>query len=129
MDSILKEVRHAVVGFDEDDSFDSNLILYINGALMVLNQIGVGPDTPFQITGEDETWADFLGDDLDKLGLVKPYVIRKVTYAFDTPSSTSRTDALVALIAEDEWRLNVAVDPTEDEITELRMEMEERMSR
>lgn len=129
MDSILKEVRHAVVSFDEDDSFDNDLILYINGALMVLNQIGVGPDTPFQITGEDETWADFLGDDLDKLALVKPYVIHKVTYAFDTPSSTSRTDALVALIAEDEWRLNVAVDPTEDEITELRMEMEERMAR
>jgi hypothetical protein len=124
--SILKDVRHAVVSFDDDDSFDRDLILYINGALMVLNQIGVGPEKPFRITGEDETWADFLGEQEELLPLVQPYVIHKVTYNFDTPTSTTRNEALINLIAEDEWRLNVAVDPTAEEIEDLRAEMAER---
>ena len=129
MSSILEDVRQAVVSFYDDDSFDADLIMHINGVLMILNQLGVGPETPFQITGTTETWSDFLGTQLDKVMLVKPYVIHKVQYAFDTPTSTTRAEALKAIIAEDEWRLNVMVDPTEEEIEVLRAEMEERISR
>ena len=127
MSSILEDVRHAIISFDDDLSFDRDLILYINGTLMVLNQIGVGPELPFQITGTQETWADFLGLDAGLLPLVKPYVIHKVQNQFDTPTSTTRNEALQNLIAEDEWRLSVAVDPTASEIEELRAEMEARM--
>jgi len=126
MTSILEDVRHAVTSVEDDDSFDRELIIFINGVFMTLCQIGVGPAIPFSITDETATWEDFLGEDEYKLSLVKPYMIHKVTYEFDTPTSSTRAEALRNIIAEDEWRLNCAVDPTDEELLELRQEMQER---
>ena len=83
----------------------------INSALNILNQLGVGPETPFVITGNTETWEDFLGEDLNKLELVKTYVYAKVRVAFDPPATSFGIDALNEIAKEAEWRLNVMVDP------------------
>ena len=39
----------------------------------ILTQIGVGPANGFSITGESETWSDFIGQNVNRFSLVKSY--------------------------------------------------------
>ena len=70
------------------------------------------------ITGQNETWDDFFGERTD-LQPVKTYVAMKVRRMFDPPSSSAALQTLVEQIKEMEWRLNVYVDPTEEELEAL----------
>ena len=47
--------------------------------------------------------------------MVKTYIYMKVRLIFDPPTISSVIDAYKNQIAELEWRLNVAVDPPEEE--------------
>ena len=109
MDSILTSVKK-LLGIDETCvHFDEDIIMYINSALVILTQLGVG--TPgFMITSDVETWSDLLGGSED-LEIVKTYVYMKVRLAFDPPQSSSALDSMTRLVNEWEWRINVAVDP------------------
>ena len=108
--SILNDIKK-LLGIDaEYDAFDQDLILHINTVLMLLNQLGVGPDSCYSITGATETWADFLGSNTS-LEMVKTYIYMKVKLMFDPPLSATVTEVYKNTIAELEWRLNVAVDP------------------
>ena len=110
-ESILISIKK-LLGIDAYcDHFDSDVIMHINSTLMILNQLGVGPSTGFFITGNKETWADFLGEDLSKLAAVRTYIYQKVKLIFDPPQSSAAIDSLNRVIGEFEWRLNVAVDP------------------
>lgn len=109
-DSILASVRKITGVSIWDGAFDDDLILHINGALMIVWQLGIG-EKGFRITGEEETWADFLGGD-EHLELVKPYVAMKVRMAFDTPTG-SVAEALKGLIDEYEHRLNIQAEFSE----------------
>lgn len=109
MDSILNSIKK-LIGISEDDSFyDTDLIIHINSAFMILKQIGVGPDSGFSIHDETSTWDEFTNNDLD-LEPVKTYVYQKVKLCFDPPTSSGAMDALEKSIKEIEWRLNVAKD-------------------
>lgn len=108
-DSILKTLRGLLVGNIEDTSFDMDLIFAINAALSNLTQIGVGPKEGFRITGEDETWEDFLADEI-LLEQVKEYVQLRTRLIFDPPSSSAVMEAYAKEIAEREWRINITVD-------------------
>ena len=109
-ESILVSIK-ALLGPDSDyDVVDQDIIIFINSALSTLNQLGVGPKGGFQITGTDETWSDFIGDDT-KLNMVKSYIFMKVKLAFDPPSSSFVLSAYEKACEEYEWRLNIAVDP------------------
>lgn len=109
-DSILRTIK-ALLGPDSDYTvFDQDILIFINGALSTLTQIGIGPSEGFRITGENETWQDFLGD-YDDLEPVKSYVYMKVRLMFDPPSNSSVLNAYKESCTELEWRLNVAVDP------------------
>lgn len=108
--SILSSIK-SLLGPDSDyDVFDQDIIVFINSAIATLTQLGVGPSDGFRITGNSETWGDFLGDSLD-LESVKSYIYMKVKIAFDPPSSSSVLSAYQEACKEFEWRLNVAVDP------------------
>ena len=108
--SILRTIK-ALLGPDSDYTvFDQDILIFINGALSTLTQIGIGPAEGFRITGESETWEDFLGDYPD-LESVKSYVYMKVRIMFDPPSNSSVLNAYQEACKELEWRLNVAVDP------------------
>lgn len=110
-ESILTSIKKLLGIYEEDTSFDTDIIFDINAALFVLNQLGVGPANIFSITGTTETWGDFLGDRTD-LEAVKQYVFQKVRLMFDTSTLTSpMIEVINRNIAEFEWRLNVAVDP------------------
>lgn len=108
--SILESVKQDIGASEWDEAFDQSLIRYINSAFMILNQIGVGPDTGFSITGKDETWDDYetMGADV---GAVKSYVSKRVRMMFDPAASSFVNESDKALCNELEWRLNVAVDP------------------
>ncbi len=111
MESILNSIKKLLGLSEEDTSFDTDLVIDINAALFVLNQLGVGPISPYSITGQGETWEDFLGSTTE-LEAVKQYVFQKVRLMFDTSTLTSpMIDVINRNIAEFEWRLNVAVDP------------------
>lgn len=113
MESILLSIKKLLGISNEYEVFDADLIMHINTALMVLTQIGVGPSTGFYIVDSSETWTDFLGEDLHRLGAVKSYVYMKVKLLFDPPSSSSVIESTNKIIDEMEWRLHVATDPIE----------------
>lgn len=128
-DSILNSVKKMLGPSEDYTHFDPELIMYINGELMHLNQLGVGPARVFTISDETATWSDFLGEDTDQLPLVKPFVAGRVKLLFDPPQSASAVEALTEQMKEYEWRLNVAVDPTAEEKEIIRNEVGYRLSR
>lgn len=111
-DSILKTIRQMIGPEASYDAFDTDLIININSALMTLNQLGVGPESGFVITGVDETWEQLLGDFKD-LESVKMYVYIKTRMLFDPPTNSTFMDILTKQANELEWRINVQVEGDE----------------
>lgn len=110
-ESILKTIKGMIVGIDDGtDSFDLDLIVNINSCFSVLNQLGLGPNRGFKITGNTEVWSDFLGDDVDHLEDVKTYIYTRVRLVFDPPQNSFLTKSFEDLAKELEWRLNVAAE-------------------
>lgn len=109
MESILLTVKKAL-GIEADfDVFDSDIIIHINTAFNVLNQLGVGPEEGFYITGVNEVWSDFLPD-TPNLEAVKTYIYIKVRLVFDPPTSSFVLQSLNDTAKEYEWRLNVQAE-------------------
>lgn len=104
MDSILTSIKKLLGIAEEYAHFDADLIIHINSAFMVLNQIGIGPFECFSISSDEESWTDFL-DESKALEAVKTYVYLKVKILFDPPANSSALESLNRLIQEYEWRL------------------------
>lgn len=108
-ESILLTIKK-LVGMEQDyNAFDQDLIVSINGAFMILNQLGVGPFKPFMIFGANESWMDF-SSDIDYVNLVKNYVYLRVRLLFDPPNTGVLHEAMERQIAEFEWRLKIQAD-------------------
>lgn len=105
-DSILKTIRKMIGPSHECDVFDVDLIVHINTIFATLTQIGVGPISGFEITGDTETWADFIGSD-PRFSAVKSYMYLKTRLLFDPPASSVAAASMEKLALEYEWRLNV----------------------
>lgn len=105
--SILNSIKK-VLGVPADfTEYDVDILLFINGVLANLNQIGVGPDEGFQIEDAGATWEDFLGSD-PRLNNVKNLVAHKVRLSFDPPSTSFAIQSTEALIKELETRIYIA---------------------
>ena len=114
MSSILQDIRKMIGPSETYTHFDRDLIIHINSVFTILNQLGVGPESGFTITGETEDWSDFLPEG-EQLEIVKSYMYLKVKLMFDISTMTSPLiDVMNRQIAEFEWRLNVAVDPKKE---------------
>lgn len=87
------------------EHFDPELIIHINTVFMILNQLGVGPAYPFQISGPEELWTDFIYD--EAIPMVKSYMGIRVRKLFDPPVSSSAEKAIDEQIDEFEWRMLV----------------------
>jgi len=106
-DTSILDSTKKVLGFDSDyTAFDLDIIMHINATLFTLQQLGVGPDDGYLITGNTETWDLFLTD-TKLLSAVKNYVYLKVRMLFDPPATSFAIDAINKQIAELEWRMNV----------------------
>lgn len=105
MDSILLTVKKGI-GIDPSyEAFDPDIIMHINSVLFILTQEGIGPKEGFNITGQDETWEDFLGESNTKLSAVQSYITLKTRLLFDPPQSGTLNEQITKLISELEWRL------------------------
>jgi len=101
--SILDSIKQ-MLGIDsEDTNFDKELVIYINGALMIINQLGVGPNG-YSIQDETNTWDEFLLDRTD-LELVKLCVYLRVRLIFDPPQNSFLVNAIKEQITEYDWRI------------------------
>lgn len=105
-ESILDTIKSMLGITDDDDHFDAEVAIDINGALAVLFRLGVGEKHPFAIHGRNETWADFLGSDEADLEIVKSYVHLKTKIVFAPPVSTVAMEAMKNTIFEYEWTIN-----------------------
>ena len=118
MESILTSIK-AMLGITEQYThFDAALIMHINSAFSILTQIGVGPSAGFSIQDSYATWTDFMETDA-RLELVKTYMFKKVKFMFDPPDRPVIANAMEREIAEYEFRLSVAADEVESDITTI----------
>lgn len=117
-DSVLTSVKNVCNISDDNKDFDDVLLIYINGALSTLWQLGTFSGKLYSITGSSETW-DMLETDESIKPLVAEYVGSKTRLDFDPPQSTSLRDALANRVDELEFRINAATDPTDDEYTAI----------
>lgn len=107
--SILTSIKKLLGVPDDYSEFDEDIIMHINTVFLNLTQLGVGPEDGFSIEDESAEWDEFIGDNA-QLNSVKSYMYLKVKLLFDPPLSSSVIDSMNRMIAELEWRLNVAVD-------------------
>lgn len=115
-DSILVSVAK-YIGLEMGYSvFDQDLIKCINTSFFYLNQLGVGSKKPFSITGEDETWEEFFGEQNGYFDCAKDYVYIRTKRIFDPPASGIMMDALTQEMREIEWRITVMVDELEPSV-------------
>lgn len=107
--SILLTIKK-LIGLDKDyGPFDIDMIVAINSSFMILNQLGIGPDKPFTITDDSQTWKDFFGDE-EIFALAKSYIYLRTRLLFDPPSSGVLHEAVERQISEFEWRMHVQAD-------------------
>ena len=110
-ESILQTIKRMIGPSMLSNEFDTDLVVHINSVLFDLNELVVGPREGFVVTGDTETWEDFLGEDTKNLEAVKTFIYLKVKMIFDPPTVGGVINAYEKLIKEYEWRINVAVDP------------------
>lgn len=111
MESILTSIKK-LLGISEGyTQFDDDIIMHINTVFLNLTQLGVGPETGFSIEDDSTYWEDFVDiESKSQLHAIKSYIYLKVKLLFDPPLSSSVIESMNRMIAELEWRLNVAVD-------------------
>jgi hypothetical protein len=107
--SILNDIKKPLGLELTDNAFDIDVIMNINFAFMSLNQLGVGPNSCFHITGINETWFDFLGDNSD-FHSVKTYIYLKTKMVFDPPTTSAVLDSINNQLTELEWRLRTQAE-------------------
>lgn len=120
MDKILSTVRKRAGLNDALHDFDVDLIMEINTALNVCTQLGIGPTAGFRISGEDETWVDWLGEQNadPRYEMAKDYIAKRARLKFDPPRASYLVDAMRKETDELEWRLSIQNDitfPIDDE--------------
>lgn len=108
-DSILLTIKEMLGLSKTYPAFNTDVIRNINGSLFRLMQLGVGPRTGFRITGESETWKDFIGDRDDLEGVIN-YVYIKARIVFDPPTSAAVLQALKEEMKEYEYCINTQVE-------------------
>jgi len=108
-ESILTSIKKLVGTAEADTSFDTDIIMNINSALMSLQQLGVGPETGFYISSSEDIWADLLGDRID-LEAIKIYIYLKVKLIFDPPQNSFLVEAIKNQLTELEFRINIQAE-------------------
>ena len=111
MDEFILSTIKKMLGYEmEYTPFDTEIAVHINGALMRLCQLGIGPTEGFTIgTDYTEKWSNLLGDAKNLEG-VKNYIYLKTKLVFDPPTSSTVVEAMKEQVKEYEWCVNVQVD-------------------
>jgi hypothetical protein len=113
-DSILNDIKKLLGIEAADTSFDIDIIVAINTAILALTQIGVGPLTGYVISSSSDSWKEFIKDDT-LLESVKSYIFIKTKFMFDPPQNSALTQAYQNSLNEIEWRLQHVIEVMEVE--------------
>lgn len=105
MDSILTSIKKLLGIQEEYTVFDADIMIHINTAFAILNQLGVGPAEGFMIEGPDEIWDEYIED--YNFAMVKSFIYIQVRLAFDPPTSTALLESMKRTLDELTWRLEV----------------------
>lgn len=108
--SILNTIKKLLGILEGDPAFDTDLIVHINSAIMILSQLGIGPTPVYVITDAEQEWTDYLENVADYAG-IQTYIFLQVRLLFDPPSSSFVLEGIKTNIAEYGWRLMVMADP------------------
>jgi len=110
-DSILNSTKKILGIMPDYTSFDIDIITHINGALAIINQIGIGPVNGFMIEDNGAQWED-LALPMNQMNLLRTYVFLKVRLLFDPPTSGFTLTAMDKQIQEYETRLSYMREAT-----------------
>ena len=115
--SVLEDIKKMLGIQREYTAFDTDIIININMAIGILNQIGIGVDG-FYLTGYEQTWDDLLGETHCGFQIVKDYVYLRVRLVFDPPASGVVLESYQAMCTDLECRLKFFAE-TEEKSEEL----------
>ena len=105
MDSILESIKKLLGIPKEYEAFDADVIMHINTAFAILNQLGLGPEGGYGIEGYDDVWDDYIVS--YNMSMIKTFIYLKVRLAFDPPSSTALIESMQRTLDELTWRLEL----------------------
>lgn len=111
-DSILNTIKQMLgyePGVEIPASFQTEIIMYINGAFSFLTQLGLGSPSGFSIQDESSLWSDIIPPDMN-LEDVKLYVYLKTKIKHDPPQSSTALETMKEEIKECEARIMYEVD-------------------
>lgn len=104
--SILNDIKHMLGIGDDYDVFDADIIVSINAAIGILNQLGIGVDE-FYLVDATQTWNDLVGVKRWGFQIIKQFIYLSVKNVFDPPTSGVVLESNKELIEELKYRLNV----------------------
>lgn len=107
--SIFKTIKVQLDVGEDDPSFDSQLLTFINGALSDLEDLGAGPPGGFMITGDSETW-DQLMETGPIVNRIKNWIYLRVRIRWDPPGMSHLMESLKELALEDGGRILMEKD-------------------
>ena len=113
MESILTSIKKLLGIMSDYTNFDDDIIIHINTAFAMLNQLGVGPEGGFMIVDANSRWEDYTTE--KNLNMVKTYIYLKVRLLFDPPTSTALIESINRTLSEIEWRIYLEGDPKPEE--------------
>lgn len=111
MESILTSIKKDLGVEESDQSFDVEIIMHINAALMRLMTLGVGPVGGLVIADATTKWTALLGERQDLEG-AKIYVYLKTRMTFDPPTSSFVLDSMRRQVEELESILAILAETT-----------------
>ena len=113
MESILTSIKKLLGIMSDYTNFDDDIIIHINTAFAMLNQLGVGPKGGFMIVDENSAWEEYTTE--NNLNMVKTYIYLKVRLLFDPPTSSALIESINRTLSEIEWRIFLEGDPKPEE--------------
>ena len=114
MNSVLNTTKK-LLGLDaDDDSFDSDICIGINSAILTLSQLGLEGNEGFIVTDDTQEWSDYLNDN-KLLPMVQQYIHLKTKMSFDPPQNSFVCENLKQIITELEWRIRMASETNNKE--------------
>lgn len=107
---VLATTKKLLGIMDDDTTFDVDILIAINTAVMIITQLGLTRNPEAVVTAAT-TWDSLIGNDRPELEAVKSYIYFKVRKMFDPPQSSAMANAMNDMISELESRISYATDP------------------
>lgn len=106
MATILQDIKK-LLGPENDDAFDQEILIHINSAVATLSQIGACAEGA-EVTA-DTNWSDIF-ESQAAANKSKLYIYYKTRLGFDPPQSSYAIESIKTLADEELWRINDFVD-------------------